>query len=614
MVAWRSIFGVSISAVVILGSAARAQEFDSDANSNFDPDLEPDPVSGIPPALPQPAIAPGTRASELQNIDLQPETGASGATPRERAQAPAPAPLEDTEGANDGAIPLAPGSVPTPDAPPNGATDAPVPDPPATGDRDPLSPEAAELTDVLDVEEPTFLPVPATTELLDPNSNPLQYPVQPEAVEVETYQRITLEQAIAIARRNNTDLRTARQQLEVSRLQLREALAAEFPVLSTTLDLRRVESAQAEISEAAANQDVNPLIGEVDSDNPTTSFSASLDLTYPVYTAGARPAQIRLAEAQLQQSQLEVEVITEQLRFDVTNAYYDVQEADSAVEIEIAAVEDAAQSLRDAQLLERAGLGTRFSVLQAEVELSNAEQALRIARANRQISRRQLADVLNVGNQVEVTVIEGRPEIAGEWELSLEESIILALRNRAELQQQLAQIEVSEESRTIALADIRPQVSFFTSIDVLDEFDDGVGFGDGFTVGGRIEWTLFDGGAARASARQEEENARIAQTGFEDLSDAIRLEVEQAFFNLGANRENIDTAELAVEQARESLRLARLRFQAGVGTQTDVINSQSALTEARGNLLTAIIDYNRSLAALERAVTNLPEGLLFDVP
>ena len=53
------------------------------------------------------------------------------------------------------------------------------------------------------------------------------------------------------------------------------------------------------------------------------------------------------------------------------------------------------------------------------------------------------------------------------------------------------------------------------------------------------------------------------------------------------------------------MRLARLRFQAGVGTQTDVIESQTELTTARGNLLTAIIEYNQSLNQLFRATNTL---------
>lgn len=80
-----------------------------------------------------------------------------------------------------------------------------------------------------------------------------------------------------------------------------------------------------------------------------------------------------------------------------------------------------------------------------------------------------------------------------------------------------------------------------------------------------------------------------------------------------ANQENIQTAALSVESATESLRLARLRFQAGVGTQTDVINSQRDLTDARSRYLQAIVDYNRSLNELQRAVSNWPDGRLFEV-
>ncbi|MGL4884601.1 MAG: TolC family protein, partial [Waterburya sp.] len=60
--------------------------------------------------------------------------------------------------------------------------------------------------------------------------------------------------------------------------------------------------------------------------------------------------------------------------------------------------------------------------------------------------------------------------------------------------------------------------------------------------------------------------------------------------------------------AEESLSLARVRFQSGEGTQTDVIQSQSELTTARGNYLGAIIAFNQSFNQLERAVANLPDN------
>ena len=69
-----------------------------------------------------------------------------------------------------------------------------------------------------------------------------------------------------------------------------------------------------------------------------------------------------------------------------------------------------------------------------------------------------------------------------------------------------------------------------------------------------------------------------------------------------SNLENIQTTSVALEQSREALRLARLRFQAGVGTQTEVIDAEDDLTIAEGDRVNAILDYNRALAQIQRAI------------
>jgi OMF family outer membrane factor len=69
-----------------------------------------------------------------------------------------------------------------------------------------------------------------------------------------------------------------------------------------------------------------------------------------------------------------------------------------------------------------------------------------------------------------------------------------------------------------------------------------------------------------------------------------------------------------VRQSTEALRLARLRFQAGVGTQSDVISAENELSRSEGNRVQAILGYNRALAAMQRAVSNLAAGQLTIAP
>lgn len=490
--------------------------------------------------------------------------------------------------------------------------------PPITQQLDPpifSSPESTPSLPTLDESEtptPEFLipemesvPIPSTTpdqslELLNPSANPLKFPTEPEEVQIQTTQPITLEQAIELARRNNQQLQIARFQLEQAQFALQEALAAEFPSISAIAEFIRTQSEQQ--LPFQGSQTVT-----------STGFDTRLELNYAAYTAGRRPAAIKAAEQQVRFQQLGVESIVEQLRLNVTSAYYDLQQADAEVEISQAAVNDAARSLRDAQLLEQAGLGTRFEVLQAQVELASNNQALTNAISQQRIARRQIAQLLSLDQQVGISAADPI-DVAGDWELSLEESIVLALKNRAELEQQLAQRNINEQQQRIALAANKPQLSLFARYNIAAQLDESDGLTDGFSLGARLQWDFFDGGAAKARARQAEADVAIAESNFANERDQIRLEVERAFFQLKASQENIQTASFALEQAQESLRLARLRFGAGVGTQTDVINQQTALTRSRVNLLTAILDYNRALAQLQRAISNLPNSILFDLP
>jgi len=442
---------------------------------------------------------------------------------------------------------------------------------------------------------------------LAPSSNPLFLPTDPKEVRInddEVY-AITLEQALKLARRNSERLRDARLNVEQAQEQLREARGAQFPTLSLQSQLDRNTNA----------------INDIRSDSPlrptgvTTDFNTTLQLSYDIYTGGQRPAQIERAKSQLKTQKLALEQTAQQLRLEVTNAYYDLQEADAQVRIAEASVQEAKRVLRDAELLKEAGLGTRFDVLQAKVQLANEEQNLTRAKAQQKTSRRELVRILALGQQVELKAATP-PEVAGTWNLSLEKSIVQAYQNRPELERQLEQREIGEANQTIALSNIRPQVNFFARYNVLGRIDDpsATGLGEGLSIGAQVQWTFFDGGQARARAQQAQKDVAIAENQFSQTRNQIRQEVEQAFFQLEANQQNIETAKLALQQAQESLRLARLRFQAGVGTQSDVITAQRDLTDARGNLLTAIIDYNRSLAQLKRAVSNFPDNRLFDIP
>ncbi|WP_236146351.1 TolC family protein [Leptolyngbya iicbica] len=449
-------------------------------------------------------------------------------------------------------------------------------------------------------------------QFLDPDPNPLLIQTQPEEVEIIGTQPLSLDDALALSYRNNPDLQVALLELERSESALREAQAANFPTLSINGTIQGQNTTSGGDTQLVPTPGGGFTFESETTEELGVSYSTQAELVYNLFSSGRRSASIAAAAEQVQLALLEVERRREELRLATASEYYDLQAAIEAIRISQAFLTEAERNLQDTTLREEVGVGTRFDVLRAEVQVANARQDLVNAERSRQVAQRALARRLNVPPSLTITTVP--VDIAGEWPLSLEESIVLAYQNRAELEQQLTQRDVNELLRRVELAALGPQVNLFANYSISDFFNQEDRFSDNYAFGARVSWTIFEGGAAQARARQRELDAEIAERNFEETRNTVRLGVESAYYNLQSNQTNIGTARLAVTQAQEALDLAILRFDAGVGTQLDILNAQSELTNAEVNLVQAIVGYNRSLAELERAVSNLPESYYEELP
>lgn len=629
---FRQIIGVGVGAAITFSNAAQsasaqppAQSQDSLApsnqlvklgpkvrsTSNTAPESAKDPEQSI--ALNPPTSESGQPVRA--NIASTPPTGPSLASKPQQAAPASPSTL--SQGGSTPLRELEPTDAQQPS--PSPLNNVPVPSSPVPILRGTPNESFPRLTPrgILDTNPPASL---------EPNPNPLQFPTNPEDVRIEQTESITLQQAIDLARRNSQVLQIAGQQVEQTRAVLREQQAALYPDLNFQMDASRSVAAGGELGIRALQRRLNAQANRTGqpAEQAGTNFgsntlNSTLQLNYTIDLFGGRRATIRAAEEQLRFRELDVERQAEELRFDTAEAYYNLQNADGQVAIRQASVRNAQQSLRDAEALERAGVGTRFAVLQAQANLANEQQQLSVARRDQRVAQRRLAEILNISQTANLTAADP-VEQAGSWRLSLEESIVQAFRNRPELEQQLVQRDISKQQRRSIQAGRLPQLSVGGSYNVLGLDPDNPepytsrGWADGYSIRASLTWSLFDGGAANARVRQRDAEITIAESRFDQVRNQVRREVEQAYFGLESSFENIETSEAGVLQSREALRLARLRFQAGVGTQTDVIQAETDLTRAERNRLSAIVNYNLGLSSLERAVSNFPTNNLSDAP
>jgi OMF family outer membrane factor len=430
-------------------------------------------------------------------------------------------------------------------------------------------------------------------------------PGSPLEVKIQTIQPLRLEDAVAIALERSPQLELARLTAERAEATVLQAQAGLFPTVSLTTSYTYNQSATSKITAALLAQSSAGGLGSAVAQVETAPFNTQISVDWTIFSSGQVGSRIEAASESLRSARLGLERTRQDLLQSIVTAYYNLQTADGNVEIGEASVRSGEASLKDAQAQEKAGVGTRFAALQAQVQLANARQTLLSYQNQRIVAQRDLARLLNFPTPTDVTAADPIEKGNG-WQASLEESILLAYRNRVELEQYLAQERSARATEAAYYAATAPQLSVFLSGQTYDNLLDTVrGIYSGYSAGAQIQWQIFDGGAAAAQAAQSVADAKTARINYIDTRNSIRYAVENAYASMLTASLQIDTATEAASEAEESLRLARLRFQAGVGTQLEVINADRDLAQARINRLTAVIDYNKALISLHRATGTL---------
>ncbi len=433
-------------------------------------------------------------------------------------------------------------------------------------------------------------------------------PKKPVELKIQKSQPLSLTEAIETAVQRSPNLLQAKLGVERSQGTAREADAGRLPTLGSSATYSYGETAQSKLSSGGNNSFAAFFGGSGSSGSGGASSSLNgniLQANWNAYTSGRVDAQIEAAQKGLKNSTLEVEKQLQDLKVGVARAYFRLQTEDGNVEIAQSAVRNSEASLRDAEAQERAGVGTKFDVLRQQVQVANSQQRLLQAQNNRVVAQRDLARALNFVQPTEVSARDPIEESGG-WDLSLEDSIFQAYSKRVELPQFVAQEQQAKAQEQLAYASLGPQLSLTGAVDFANQFggsnSSSTGGQIGYSLGGQVRWNFFDGGLAQGQAEQAAASAKIARVSFIDTNNQVRYQVEQQFFTLESSKKRIASSRQSQVQAEEALRLARLRFKSGVGTQTEVINTEDALTQAKVNLLQAVISYNQSLAELRRAV------------
>ena len=124
----------------------------------------------------------------------------------------------------------------------------------------------------------------------------------------------------------------------------------------------------------------------------------------------------------------------------------------------------------------------------------------------------------------------------------------------------------------------------------------------GWEAGVQMSWNPWDGGQTRGRIVEAQARHERALVDIQDQQRQIELEVRTAYSQFVQAQEVLESQKKVQEQAEEALRLAEARMHAGTGTQLDVLNAQTSLTDARTTQVQALHDYSVARARLRRSI------------
>jgi len=268
----------------------------------------------------------------------------------------------------------------------------------------------------------------------------------------------------------------------------------------------------------------------------------------------------------------------------------------------VASQEQLAEEQRIMQVKLRTGVATTADVLRVEVALANARQEEIQARVQEDDARASLLAMLG-RDQSDATVDFAEPQVmeeAAERAPELGAAIDQAVTRRPELASAQLTAQSARERASARSLSLLPEVDLEAGYVHIQ--GESLAPEDSTYVGLKASWNVFEWGASFYDRRAAAERADAAEAEQEDVRRRVGAEVSIRLAQVQAAASAVSVARTAIASAEEAYRVTQVALQAGSATTTDLLDSQSALTQARLNLVRARYELAIARVQLERAV------------
>jgi len=404
-------------------------------------------------------------------------------------------------------------------------------------------------------------------------------------VQAAEIQRLSLREAITHGLERNNQVRAAGFEAESARsgataaslhylpsVTLEEAWSrSDVPVNTFMMKLNQGRFTNQDFDAAKLN---NPA--------PVSDFRTAVIVEQPILVPAAWAAQ-KAARHGAERQEAVTEQTRQQIAFRIFQLYLEVQKARAQLQTAEKALEEARESRRQAVVRTAAGLGLKSDELRASTQLAAMEQQAISTANNLTLARMQLG--LAIGGQP-----GDEADATDTVQLKQPPHGLGALISTAQLERRdLQAAERGKEQADAAL--LQARAGFLPTVGAVGSWqmnDNSTAFGrdhDAWMVGVALRWNVFDGFRTWHGNGQ----AKAARAAAGELAEQTRKEVSYQVHEAWLRRQEAEkrreVATVAVQAAEEATRLLAKRFDNALATMVELLDAQTALNQARANLV-----------------------------
>ena len=417
---------------------------------------------------------------------------------------------------------------------------------------------------------------------------------------------LNLPQALDIALEKNPWRKAALAETRASSAEIQSARSFLFPRLTFSETATRGNDPVYVFGSKLRQRrftDADFALNKLNSPLPFGNFNTRFSGSWNLFDSFASWHGVKRARLMNDAAMYQVTRTEQEITFRVIRSYHQALLAHKRLEVSEQGVKTAQAIVDRSQARFDSGLAVEADLLTAKVRWAGRRQELIRARNELDMARVQLN--AEMGLPVELT-FDLTEVPAKELPVPLlAELESRGLDHRPDLKRAAVEETAQMHSVAIAKSSFGPQVNAIAGWELDNPtFLAGNG-GNDWQAGIEVKFDLFQGGAKRAELSRQRALEGKAAAMKQVAYDRVRLEVRQAYYEAEASRQQIEVAQAAIAQARESLRINQDRYGSGLTTITDLLGAEDDARRSQTDYWEAVYHFRTSYANLELATGTL---------